>query len=98
MAERLPQPEPLVDVLRWPGIGRLLRWRYGRLLGQLLLLAVAVLIVYDGLTGPQFAPENIATNIVWPHYRGFIMLALLFAGNLFCMNCPFTLPRTLARR
>lgn len=98
MSERLPQPEPLVDVLRWPGIGRVLRWRYGRLMGQLLLLAAAVLIVYDGLTGPQFAPENIATNIVWLHYRGFVMLALLFAGNLFCMNCPFTLPRTLARR
>ena len=26
------------------------------------------------------------------------MLALLLAGNLFCMGCPFTLPRTLARK
>jgi polyferredoxin len=87
-----------VDVLRWPGIGRLLRWRYGRVLGQLLLLAAALLIVYDGFSGPQFAPENIATNMVWLHYRGFVMLGLLLAGNLFCMNCPFTLPRSLARQ
>jgi ferredoxin len=27
-----------------------------------------------------------------------IILALLFAGNLFCAACPFTLPRTVARR
>ncbi len=92
------QPAPRTDVLQWPGIGSLLRWRYGRLLGQTLLLLVALLIIYDGFTGPQFAPENMATNIVWLQYRGFVMLALLLAGNLFCMNCPFTIPRSLARR
>jgi ferredoxin len=32
------------------------------------------------------------------HYRGLVVLALLLAGNLFCAACPFTLPRTLARR
>jgi len=92
------KPAPRVDVLRWPGIGRFLLWKHGRLTGQLLLLFAALLIIYDGFTGPQFAPENLATNIVWMQYRGFVMLALLLAGNLFCMNCPFTLPRTLARR
>ncbi len=92
------QPDSGRDVLRWPLIGRFLRWRHGRLVGQLLLLSVALLIIYDGFTGPQVAPENLATNIVWLHYRGFIMLAFLLAGNLFCMNCPFTLPRSLARR
>ncbi len=86
------------DVLRWPGIGRFLRWRRGRLVGQLLLLLAAALLLYDGFTGPQFAPENLATIGVWLHYRGFLILALLLAGNLFCMNCPFALPRTLARK
>lgn len=94
----LYRPQPRVDVLRWPGIGRLLRSRYGRLVGQLLLLLAAVLIVYDGFTGPPFASENLATISVWLHYRGFVILALLLAGNLFCMSCPFTLPRSLARR
>ncbi len=93
----LYRPQPRTDVLRWPVIGRVLRWRHGRLVGQLLLLAVALLVIYDGFTGPQFAPENLATVTVWLHYRGFVMLALLFFGNLFCMSCPFTLPRTLAR-
>ncbi len=92
------KPTPRVDVLRWSGIGRLLRWKHGRLLGQLLLLLAALLIVYDGFTGPQLASENLATNIVWLQYRGFLMLALLLFGNLFCMNCPFTLPRSMARR
>jgi ferredoxin len=94
----LYEPNQHLGVLSWPAIGRFLRWRHGRLFGQLLLLLVALLIIYDGFTGPQFAPENSATNIVWLQFRGFVMLALLFAGNLFCMNCPFALPRSFARR
>ena len=94
----LYRPERQLGVLSWPVTGRFLRWRHGRLLGQMLLLLVALLIIYDGFSGPQFAPENTATNIVWLQYRGLVMLALLFAGNLFCMNCPFALPRSFARR
>jgi ferredoxin len=62
-----------------------------------MLLSVALLMLYDGFTGPQLAPLNVAGVLAWVHYRGFVMFALLFFGNLFCMNCPFTLPRTLAR-
>jgi hypothetical protein len=98
LKEALYQPPPRSDILNWPVVGRFLRWRHGRLVGQMLLLLVAILIIYDGLTGPQLAQENLATNIVWLQYRGFLMLALLLAGNLFCMNCPFTIPRSLARR
>lgn len=86
------------DLLRFPIIGKLLRWRWGRLLFQLILLGVAMLIIYDGLTGRQLAPANSATVLAWVHYRGLILLALLLAGNVFCFGCPFTLPRTLARR
>jgi ferredoxin len=68
------------------------------LVGQLLLLLAALLLIYDGFTGPRLAPENLATVVVWVHYRGFLVFALLFFGNLFCMNCPFTLPRTLAHK
>ena len=32
------------------------------------------------------------------HWRGFVVLALLIAGNLFCMACPFMLPRRLAKK
>ncbi len=94
----LYQPHTSFDLLRVPGLGRLLRWRWGRLVFQLPLLALALLVVYDGLTGPPLASQNIATVSVWVHFRGFTILALLLVGNLFCMACPFTLPRTLARR
>jgi polyferredoxin len=75
-----------------------LKWRYGRLVLQLPFFIIAALLVYDGFTGPQRAAENLATVVPWVHYRGFVVLAILLAGNLFCMGCPFTIPRTLAKR
>ena len=91
-------PQPRLDLLRTPVLGRLLKWRWGRLVFQLLLLGVAALVLFDGFTGPQLAPANSATVLVWIHYRGLVILGLLLVGNLFCSACPFTLPRTLARR
>ncbi len=86
------------NLLKTPLLGSLLRWRWGRFVGQLLLLLAALLILYEGFAGPPLASENLAAVVVWVHYRGVLVLALLFAGNLFCMNCPFTLPRTLAHK
>lgn len=97
-ASALYKPTPGFDVLHLPGIGRLLRWRWGRLVFQVPLLLLALLMIYDGLTGPRLASQNVATVAAWVHYRGLVVLALLLVGNLFCMSCPFTLPRTLARR
>jgi hypothetical protein len=92
------QPPPRRDLLRLPLIGRLLKARRGRLWLQIPLLLVAVVLIYDGFTGPRIAPQNLATTTVWIHYRGLVMLALLLVGNLFCMGCPFTIPRTIAHR
>jgi hypothetical protein len=94
----LYRPRGAFDLLQVPLIGRALKHRYGRLLLQLPFLLVALLLIYDGFTGPQRAAENLATVVPWVHYRGFVVVALLLAGNLFCMGCPFTLPRTLAKR
>ena len=44
------------------------------------------------------APMNLAGVLPWTHWRGLAVLALLMAGNLFCMACPFTLPRDLVRK
>ena len=41
---------------------------------------------------------NLAGVLPWIHWRGLLILGLLAAGNVFCMACPFLLPRTLARR
>jgi ferredoxin len=87
-----------MDLLRWPVVGRFLRWRHARMVMQLPLFAVAVAMIVHGFLGPQLAPKNLATLLTWVHYRGALVIALLVAGNLFCMACPFMLPRELARR
>jgi polyferredoxin len=81
-----------------PGVGRFLRWRHARTALQAPLFLLALLMVIDGLVGPQLAPKNLATVFTWVHYRGLLVLVLLLAGNLFCMACPFMLVRNLARR
>ena len=92
------QPAIGLDVLRLPFIGRLLRGRYGRLLLQAPFALLALALAVDGFTGPQSAARNLATVAPWVHLRGIVVLVLLLAGNLICMGCPFTLPRTLAKR
>ncbi|GAB4202987.1 MAG: hypothetical protein OHK0022_26670 [Roseiflexaceae bacterium] len=87
-----------MDLLKLPVLGKLLRWKHARTLMQIPLLLVAGLMVWDGLTGSQLAARNLATVLTWVIYRGVLVLALLVAGNLFCMACPFMLPRNLARR
>jgi polyferredoxin len=94
----LYHPKTLIDVLNVPLLGRLLKWRCGRLVLQIPLLVIAVLLIIDGVTGPQIAARNLATVAPWVHYRGLVVLVLLLAGNLFCMGCPFTIPRTIAKR
>ncbi len=86
------------DLLTLPLVGRFLRWRHARSALALPLLLVAALMVFDGLVGPQLAPKNLATVFTWVHYRGLVVLALLLAGNLFCLGCPFMLLRNAARR
>jgi cytochrome c oxidase assembly factor CtaG len=89
---------PGFDLLRVPLVGRFLKWRHARLCLQLPLLLLAGLVIYDGLRGPQVGAMNLAGVLPWIHWRGLLVLGLLAAGNVFCMGCPFLLPRTLARR
>jgi cytochrome c oxidase assembly factor CtaG/polyferredoxin len=86
------------DLLRVPLVGAFLQWRLTRRVVQTLMLLVAVAVVVDGLTGPQVGAMNLAGVLPWVHWRGFLILGLLSAGNVFCYACPFTLPRTLAGR
>ncbi len=93
-----PSGDRSVDVLRWPLIGWFLRARHARLALQLPLLALSAALVTHGFFGPELAPKNLATVIVWVHYRGALVLGLLAAGNLFCLACPFLVARDLSRR
>jgi cytochrome c oxidase assembly factor CtaG len=96
--EPLRQKSAAFDLLEAPLVGRFLRWRHARRSLQLVLFALAGLVIYDGLRGPPVGPTNLAGVLPWIHWRGLLILSLLVAGNFFCMACPFTLPRSLARR
>jgi cytochrome c oxidase assembly factor CtaG/ferredoxin len=87
-----------LDLLRVPVVGRFLRWRHARLIVQVPLLLLAGLVVFDGFRGPQVGAMNLAGVLPWIHWRGLVVVGLLTAGNVFCMACPFMVPRTLARR
>src|SRR5262249_53273902 len=73
------------DLLRLPVLGRFLRWRHARLCLQIPLLLLAVVMIYDGLRGPQLGSLNLAGVLTWIHWRGLVILGLLAAGNVFCM-------------
>jgi polyferredoxin len=86
------------DLLRIPVVGTLLRARYGRQLLQAVSLLVMCIVIAHGFIGHPMAAMNLAGVLPWNIVRALGVLALLFMGNLFCMACPFTLPRELGRR
>jgi len=88
---------PVFDLLDLPWLGSLLRWRHARWLLQTPLLLLAALMIWDGLAGPQVGPMNLAGVLPWIHWRGLLILGFLVAGNVFCLGCPFLIPRSLAR-
>jgi cytochrome c oxidase assembly factor CtaG/polyferredoxin len=85
------------DLLRITGIGWFLRSRYGRQSLQAVSFLIAAVIIVDGLLGHQMATMNLAGIIPWTYGRSIFVLGLLLCGNLFCMSCPFMLPRDAAR-
>ena len=93
-----PVPSRNLDLLSLPLVGRLLRWPHLRRAAQLMTFLLALLVVIDGLLGPQMAPMNLAGVLPWTHWRGLTVLALLVAGNVFCFACPFNFARELGRR
>ena len=92
------ESQPSLDLLRLPLIGNLLRRQHARMLLQIPLFIVSVAMILHGLLGPALAPKNLATTLTWIHFRGALVFVLLFAGNFFCLACPFMLVRNLARK
>ena len=90
--------QPSFDLLRLPLIGRLLQQRHARTLLQIPLFVVSAAMILHGLFGPTLAPKNLATTLTWVHFRGALVFVLLFAGNFFCLACPFMLVRNFARK
>jgi hypothetical protein len=92
------KPSAGFDLLRAPVVGRLLRSRYGRRALQGVCFVLAGVVVIDGLVGPPAGAANLATALTWTWARALAVVGLLAVGNFFCLACPFTLPRALARK
>jgi len=94
----VPQMPPPFDLLRVPFAGWLLRARYGRMSLQAIAMIIAIAVIVHGLFGHPMGSMNLAGIIPWIYARALGVIALIAVGNLFCMACPFTLPRELARK
>ncbi len=92
------RPPASVDLLSLPLIGSILRWPHFRRSVQAVMFLLAIIVVADGLFGPQMGPMNLAGVLPWTHWRGLSVIALLAMGNVFCMACPFNFVRDLGRR
>ncbi len=86
------------DLLETPLIGAFLRARHGRYALQGTLLVLATAVIADGLLGHQMGAMNLAGVLPWTYGRFFVIVGLLAVGNVFCMACPFMLPREIGRR
>src|SRR6266536_2941940 len=92
------RPRAPVDLLSLPLIGSVLRWPHFRRSVQAVMFLLAIIVVADGLFGPQMGAMNLAGVLPWTHWRGLSVIALLAMGNVFCMACPFNFVRDLGRR
>lgn len=61
-----------IDLLSLPIVGSILRWPYFRRSAQGLMFLAAMVIVVDGLFGPQMAPMNLAGLLPWTHWIGML--------------------------
>jgi cytochrome c oxidase assembly factor CtaG/polyferredoxin len=92
------RPAQRFDVLRLPLLGRVLRARYGRMALQSIAFVTAILVIADAFRGQPMGAMNLAGVLPWTYVRAFGVIALLVLGNIFCMSCPFMLPRELGHR
>ncbi len=93
------QAEPLVRVVRRERTANAKsRLPAFRRYAQTVMLLLAIALVVDGFRGTQVAPLNLAGVLPWIHWRALALVAILIAGNLFCMSCPFMLVRDIGRK
>ncbi|MDE3199399.1 MAG: cytochrome c oxidase assembly protein, partial [Acidobacteriota bacterium] len=85
------------DLLRVPVAGTLLRSRFGRLALQVVAFVALAGVVWDGLRGTPLSSMNLSGAVAWNFIRPVCLVGVLLVGNFFCMACPFTVPRELAR-
>jgi hypothetical protein len=77
------------DLLRLPGLGRLVRQQWFPPATQLPVVLLFVLVIAAGLIGNSAPDRNIAPILTWTIWWALLVLLVLFAGKLWCLVCPW---------
>ncbi len=77
-----------MDILRLPGIGSFLRWRWLQPLLEVPMLVVFILVIIVGIWGTQEPSQNLATMLIWVYWWSLIIFSFIFVGRIWCMICP----------
>ncbi len=80
--------EHRMDILRLPGIGRFLRWRWLQPIIEVPMLALFILVIIVGIWGTQEPSQNLATMLIWVYWWSLVIFSFLFVGRIWCMVCP----------
>ena len=76
------------NVLDWPVIGKLLRWRHFNMLLIAPTLLIFLFIIVVGLFGQQDT-SNPAILLTWILWWPAVIFSFLLLGRIWCMACPF---------
>ena len=79
---------PPPNVLNWPVVGKLLRWRHFNALLIVPTLVVFLFIVLVGFLGQQDT-SNAATLLTWILWWPAVIFSFLVLGRIWCVACPF---------
>ena len=77
-----------LDVLRLPGIGPFLRWRWLQPLLEVPMLAIFILAIIVGIWGTQEPSQNLSTMLIWVYWWSLVIFSFIFMGRIWCMICP----------
>lgn len=77
-----------MDLLRLPGLGRFLRWRWLQPVVEVPMLVLFVLVIIVGIWGTQEPSQNLATMLIWVYWWSLVIFSFIFVGRIWCMVCP----------
>jgi len=83
------RPGRRIDVLRIPGLRRVLAHRAFPLVVQLPVVALFVLVLAAGFFGNPEPARNIAPVLTWTVWWALLILVVLFLGKVWCTVCPW---------
>ncbi|UCC93841.1 MAG: hypothetical protein JSW25_04015, partial [Thermoplasmata archaeon] len=69
-----------MDLLQFPGLGRLLRWRWLQPLLEVPMLALFILVIIVGIWGTQEPSQNLATMLIWVYWWSLVIFSFIFVG------------------